>query len=242
MFLQFPAGSHHETKGLILKTVLITGANRGLGLEFTKQYLADGWRILACCRNPQGADALRALESDRLQIYALDVVDPNSLAAVSQQIQHETIDILINNAGIYGARLAFGELDYDVWEQVMRTNALAPIRLTESLVNLLAPQAKLIFITSKMGSIADNTSGGSYIYRSSKAALNAAVKSIALDLAGRGKVTALLHPGWVKTDMGGPHALITVGESVSGMRQVIANLSHEQIARFFNYDGKEIPW
>lgn len=228
-----------------MKTVLITGANRGIGLMFARQYAADGYRVIACCRNPQNAAELNMLtKNGHVEVHRLDVCDPASIDHLKGQLSLASIDILINNAGIYGKRLSLGELDYDNWMQVLETNTLGPIRLTEALIDQLTrgQSSKLVFITSKMGSIADNSSGGAYIYRSSKAALNAAVKSLAMDLASRGAVAVAIHPGWVQTDMGGPNALITTETSVTNMRRVIDELGPGDNGRFLNYDGKEIPW
>ncbi|MEN8195649.1 MAG: SDR family oxidoreductase [Pseudomonadota bacterium] len=221
-----------------MPTVLITGASRGIGREFARQYEAGGWRVIATCRDPSKYD----LEGE---VYRLDVTDPDSVAALHRELNGEAIDLLINNAGIYGPRgLEFGSLDYDSWEEVLRTNVLGPMRVAEAIANQVAAseKKKMVFISSKVGSIADNSSGGSYIYRSSKTALNMAVKSISLDLSGKGVICVLLHPGWVQTDMGGASALIDAATSVAGMRAVIDRAGAADSGRFFNYDGNELPW
>jgi len=227
-----------------VKTVVITGANRGIGFEFTRHYATRGYRVHACCRHPEKASDLAELAVQHaVQVHSLDVNDAQSVKGFAKALAETSIDLLINNAGVYGARVGLGELDYKVWQQVFLTNTLGPIRVTEALLSRLAvPGCKLVFITSKMGSIADNSSGGSYIYRSSKAALNAAVKSLAIDLADRQVIATLLHPGWVQTDMGGPNALISTQESVAQMTQTIDGLTMTHSGGFFNYDGKEIPW
>ena len=221
-----------------MSTVLITGAGRGIGREFARQYEAGGWRVIATCRDPSKYD----LEGE---VYRLDVTDPDSVAALHRELNGEAIDLLINNAGIYGPRgLAFGSLDYGAWEEVLRTNVLGPMRVAEALAAQVAASEKkrMVFISSKVGSIADNSSGGSYIYRSSKTALNMAVKSLSLDLSGKGVICILLHPGWVQTDMGGASAPIDAATSVAGMRAVIDRAGAADSGRFFNYDGNELPW
>lgn len=226
-----------------MPSVLITGANRGLGLEFARQYAADGWRVHACCRNPGRAGALAGLAGD-VVVHALDVSDAGSIAALARALGEESLDLLVNNAGVYGRRQSFGRIDYDEWLAVLRTDALAPIAVTEALMANLerAGAAKIALITSRMGSIADNTSGGTYAYRSAKAALNAAGRSLALDLNPRGVTVVLLHPGWVRTDMGGPGGQIDPPESVAGLRGVIARAQISDSGRFLAYDGREIPW
>jgi NAD(P)-dependent dehydrogenase (short-subunit alcohol dehydrogenase family) len=217
---------------------LITGASRGIGREFARQYEAGGWRVIATCRDPSKYD----LEGE---VYRLDVTDPDSVAALHRELKGEAIDLLINNAGIYGPRgLEFGSLDYDSWEEVLRTNVLGPMRVAEAIAGQVAAseKKKMVFISSKVGSIADNSSGGSYIYRSSKTALNMAVKSLSLDLSGKGVICLMLHPGWVQTDMGGASAPIDAATSVAGMRAVIDRAGAADSGRFFNYDGNELPW
>jgi len=226
--------------------VLITGANRGLGLEFVRQYLADGWRVIACCRNPLGASALIALAAasgGRLSIRELDVTDFSKIDQLAETLKAETIDLLINNAGYY-PHGSFGDNDYADWELAFRINVLAPMKMAEAFVDHVAASRlrKIATLSSKMGSIADNGSGGSYPYRSSKTAVNMVMKSLAIDLQPRGIAVITLHPGWVLTDMGGPNALITVTQSVTGLRKVIDQLTPQNTGRFVAYDGQEIPW
>lgn len=231
-----------------MPTLLITGANRGLGLEFVKQYAAAGWRVLACCRAPATAEALQALADashGRVTLHALDVADFSAIGALAQQLRGTPIDLIINNAGVYPDRHGgFGRTDYDAWAHAFRVNTMAPLKMAEALIgNLELGTGKTIAaVSSKMGSVADNTSGGGYLYRSSKAALNIVVKSLSLDLAARGIRAVVLHPGWVQTDMGGPNALITAETSVAGMRGVIERLTAADSGRFIGYDGKEVPW
>lgn len=229
-----------------MATVLITGANRGIGLEFTKQYLARGETVVATCRDPQAATELMALSESgsQLTVLTLDVADGASLAGFTARLGNTPIDIFINNAGIYGPRTGFGDLNEAQWADVFQVNSSAPLILTQIVIDNLRAGAlkKMVFLTSKMGSIGDNQGGGSYIYRSSKAALNAAVKSLSIDLADEGFLVGLLHPGWVRTDMGGPNGLIDVTTSVSGLTKVIDKLAAENSGSFFNYDGSIIEW
>ena len=226
-----------------MPTVLITGANRGIGLEFARQYAEAGYRVHAACRAPGSADALASL-GERVTLHALDVTDHAGIEALAAGLENEAIDIVINNAGIYGKAQEFGKIDYASWQEVMRVNTLAPLKMAECfLPHLEAGKMKTIAsLTSRMGSIADNSAGGVYIYRSSKAALNAAARSLALDLAPRGITVIVFHPGWVKTDMGGPGALIDAETSVAGMRAVIEGAGPKDSGRFFAYDGAEVPW
>lgn len=227
-----------------MPTVFITGASRGLGLEFARQYAADGWRVLATCREGKKSKQLAALTGD-INIYKLDIADHTRIQALAKSLRKEPIDLLINNAGIYGPRpVKLGGVDYAAWDEAMRINAMSPLKIAECfLENVVAGKLKKIAaITSKMSSISDNSSGGSYIYRSSKAALNTVMRSLSVDLKPRGISVVILHPGWVRTDMGGPGGLIETEESVSGMRRVIDDLSLSTSGRLLNYDGTEIAW
>ena len=227
------------------KTVVVTGANRGLGLEYCKQFLEKGYKVYACCRAPESAEDLLKLKqqnSEKLETVPLDVTNPAQRVNLKYTLQGDQIDILINNAGIYGHRMNFGEVESEEWHKVMEVNTVAPVLLVQELVGLMPQGAKIILMTSKMGSIADNTSGGSYIYRSTKAALNAVGKSMALDLSDRGISVAICHPGWVQTDMGGPNALIDTRTSIKGLMGVVEQLGPENTGQFFNYDGFVIPW
>jgi len=227
-----------------MPSVLITGANRGLGLEFTRQYAADGWRVFAACRDPAGARDLAAVEGD-VSAETLDVDDGPQVAALANKLSGQPIDVLINNAGIYGPKdVTRDTVVYDAWGQVFRTNAMSPLAVSAAFAANVAQggQKKIITLSSIMGSIAENDSSGDFIYRSSKAAVNAVMKSLAGDLKSEGITVVVLHPGWVRTDMGGPDAAIEAPESVTGMRAVIAGLKESDSGRFLNYDGTEIPW
>ena len=231
-----------------MPSTLITGANRGLGFEFARQYSADGWQVYAACRNPQSASELRRLadaSDDKLQILALDVIDPVSVQAAAAKLDGQAIDLLLNNAGIGGPRgQSVGNIDYKAWAKVLDVNTMGPLRVSEAFVDHVARSERklIVTLTSGMGSLADNTSGGAYAYRSSKAAVNMVMRSLAIDLAPRGIACVVINPGWVLTDMGGPHATLTTAESVKKLRRLIETLGPGQSGKFFNYDGREYAW
>ena len=231
-----------------MPTTLITGANRGIGLELTRQYAAAGWQVHATCRHPDQAHALQALaaQSPAIRMHALDVTDFNRIDGLARELKNEAIDLLLNNAGIYPAssRGEFGGTDYTDWAEAFRVNSMAPLRMCEAFEAHVARSGhkKIALVTSKMGRIDDNTSGGAYIYRTSKVALNMVARSLAIDLAPQGISVALLHPGWVRTDMGGPNAWISAEQSVTGLRQLIEQLNLARSGQFFAYDGQHIPW
>ncbi len=231
------------------KTVFITGANRGIGLEFVKQYHKAGYQVIATTRNPLEQDDLKILSQahKNIKVMSLDISDEKQIAGVKSMLVDQPIDVLICNAGYYGPkdeRARFGQVDQSEWIKTFSINAIAPLKLIEALhQNLLAgKEKKIAVLSSKMGSMADNGSGSSYIYRSTKAALNAVVKSLSIDLAEDKIKLVSLHPGWVKTDMGGVNALIDTETSVKGMKQVITKLTAKNTGRFIAYDGQEIPW
>lgn len=225
--------------------VLITGANRGIGLEFVKQYAADGWRVLACCRNPQTATALQTIANanPQVRLQPLDVADFNQIEALALALKGEVIDVLINNAGVY-PHSTFGDTNYEEWATGFKVNSMAPLKMAEAFVQHLTKSQlkKMATLTSKMGSIEDNTSGESYSYRSSKTAVNMVMKSLSIDLKPYGISVVTLHPGWVQTDMGGSNALINAHTSVMGLRLVIEQLSLNNTGLFKAFDGKEIAW
>ncbi len=232
-----------------MPSVLISGANRGLGLAFAKQYAAAGWRVYAGCRTPDAADTLNAVAATtagQVTVHDLDIANRDSVAALAAGLHGDPLDVLLNNAGIYlGKQRGFGDTDYDDWLETLRINSLAPLRMVEALIgNVASSESKrIVCISSKMGSMADNTTdGGAYLYRSSKAALNAVVRSLAVDLADRGVTVVAFHPGWVSTDMGGHGAPVTPRLSVHGMREVIDRLTAADSGRFLDYQGAEIPW
>ncbi|SCY37754.1 SDR family oxidoreductase [Nitrosospira sp. Nsp13] len=230
-----------------MKATLITGANRGIGLEFSRQYAADGWRVFACTRHPQKSDALNTLAAEfpqQITVHALDVGDHAQIEQLAQSLTNESIDLLLNNAGIYTSCHKDDNIDQEAWMHSFLINTIAPLKMAQTFFPQIArgSQKSIVTISSKMGSIADNSGGGSYIYRSSKAAVNMVVKSLAIDLKTAGITAVVLHPGWVKTDMGGPNALISTEQSVSGMRNVIHHLTLADSGKFIAYDGKMIPW
>ncbi len=228
-------------------TVLITGANRGIGLELTRQFAADGWRVIACCRNPAEAESLQILEQQypAVEIHALDVTQYDQMQALAVSLRDRPIDILLSNAGIYGPKgIGFGEVDAENWRQVLEVNTIAPLMLVQAFVDqVAASRQKLVaVVSSKVGSIADNRGGGGYLYRSSKTAVNQVVKSLSIDLAERGISVISLHPGWVKTDMGGPNAEISAQVSVEGLMRILQSAGAAQSGQFIEYNGDSIPW
>ena len=231
-----------------MPSVFITGANRGLGLEFATQYLSANWQVYATCRQPESAAALRALalsRKERLEILAMDVTSAPTIAQAAVVMRGRTIDVLVNGAGIIGKPgQRTGKVDYANWAQVLDINTMGPLRVTEAfLENVARSDRKLVVtITSGLGSLADNTSGGAIAYRSSKAAVNMVMRSVAIDVAERGVASVVVNPGWVRTDMGGANATLTPSESVSALRKLIETLGMQQSGKFFNYDGREYPW
>jgi NAD(P)-dependent dehydrogenase (short-subunit alcohol dehydrogenase family) len=229
-----------------MPSIMITGANRGLGLEFVRQYAADGWRIFAACRNPDVADDLHELtRTGSVTVFAMDVTDLSSVRYAAAGLKDESIDVLLNSAGIIGKPgQRTGHIDYESWEQVLNVNTLGPLRVTEAFVEHVARSKRklIVTITSGLGSLTDNTSGGSIPYRSSKAAVNMAMRSVAIDLAPRGIACVLVNPGWVKTDMGGPGAPLAPSESVAALKSLIATFGLAHSGKFFHYDGREYAW
>lgn len=219
------------------------GASRGLGLEFAQQYADAGWRVIATHRDAAGKKTLKGIKN--VEPHTLDVTDHAAIEDLARSLKSEAIDLLLNVAGIYGPRPALlGSIDYDAWDDVFQVNAMAPLKISACFVDHVARSdlKQIVTVSSIMGSMERNDVGGAYIYRSSKAAVNAVMKSLAVDVQSRGIAVVVLHPGWVRTDMGGPGADIDATDSVSGMRQVIAGLSQTDNGRFFNYDGSPLPW
>ena len=223
-----------------MSTVLITGAARGLGLDFVKQYAARGWKVHACARTP---DALKPVKGD-IHPHALEVTDYAAVKALAARLEGEAIDVLICNAGISGKEATvLGSIDPAVWRETFEVNALAPLMMADAFAdNVAASQdRKLVAISSRLGSIAFANSGR-YSYRASKAALNMEWKGLSVDLAPKGLICVVLHPGWVQTDMGGQAATLPIEQSVPAMVKVIDGLKPADNGRFLNYDGTELPW
>ena len=223
-----------------MSTVLITGAARGLGLEFVKQYAAKGWKVHACARSPE---SLKEVAGD-IHRHKLEVTDYEAVKALASELKGEVIDVLICNAGVSGTEATvLGTLDPAVWRQTFEVNALAPLMMAEAFADHVAASKdrKLIAISSRLGSITF-ANNGRYSYRASKAALNMEWKGLSVDLAPKGLICVVLHPGWVQTDMGGQAATLTIAQSVPSMVTVIDGLKPADNGRFLNYDGAELPW
>ena len=227
-----------------MPNVLITGANRGIGLQLTKHYIEAGWEVIATYRNAEGNEALQALASPQLTLLQADVNNDEGISKIANYFQGQGLDLLINNAGIYGPRdQTFGKVERQAWREILEVNTISPMMLAQSLADSLAQnKGTLAIISSKVGSIDDNTSGNAYMYRSSKTAVNQVIKCLSIDLGPRDITVVSLHPGWVRTDMGGPNGSIDVVESVAGLTNVIAHVSADQNGHFINYDGSPIPW
>lgn len=231
------------------ETILVTGANRGIGLELTRCFATDGWRVFACCREPEKAEELGELVrefEDRIQVFTLDVTDLEQIHALSEVLAEESIDILFNNAGISGPKgvQGFGDVPVDVWLEVFHVNTIAPLKMAEAFVEQVARSDRRVIATmgSLLGSIADNGSGGLYCYRTSKTAVNMVMKNLSIDLAGQGIVSMVFHPGWVRTDMGGEKAPTLPSESATGIYRVLSGAGPSDNGRFLTFEGEDLPW
>ncbi len=236
-----------------MPTLLITGASRGLGLEFVRQYSADGWQVIATARDPAQSRDLAAVAAMQpsVEVHALDVGDFDAIDALAARLEGRAIDVLLNNAGLFGPkaraeqdpRQEFGTVDYRIWSELLRVNTIAPVKMAEAFVEHVAcsAQRKIVTITSGVGSIA-NADGRALGYRSSKAAANMLMRNLSFDLAPRGVATAAVCPGWVRTRMGGPGATLEAADSIAGVRRVVEGLGPANSGRFWLYDGSEIPW
>ena len=228
------------------RTVLVTGANRGIGLELARQYLESGWSVIATAREPEKATELKALGGGGkpLLVEALDVTDAKSVAALTERLKERPIDLLVNNAGVASIGNRIGDVKPDEFAHVLAVNTIGPLRVTQALLkNLRAGKGKtVVSITSVLGSIEANGGGGFYGYRESKAALNMLTRSLAAELRRDGFICIVMHPGWVQTDMGGPNAQLTPEQSVTGIRGVIAKLKPEDSGKFWAHDGTNLPW
>lgn len=228
-------------------TILITGCDRGIGLEAARQFAAEGWRVLATYGDPELSVELQAAAKSYpgLEAIPLDVTDYDRMAELARQLHGQPIDILLNNAAIYGPVVTmFGGVLLSQWRKAIEVNTIAPYKMVEYfLSNIVASKRKLVaVISSKKGSIAENTVGGAYIYRSSKSAVNQVVKSLSVDLRERGVSVVAIHPGWVRTKMGGANASMSVEASVSAVKKLLLEIGPDKSGHFLNYDGTEIPW
>src|SRR4051812_1085869 len=231
-----------------METVLITGANRGIGLELTRQYLKKQTRVLATCRSPESARSLSELQKsypETLQIFPLEVTDQHSVKTLSESIRGEAIDVLINNAGISGGEHQdIQHMDYSRWALTFAVNTIAPFRVTVALLDNLrrSRRPRIITLSSQLGSMLRPTFTGNYAYRSSKAAVNKVMQGLAVDLRPENIIVCPVHPGWVQTDMGGAKADLTVQESASGLIQTIDRLQLSDSGHFLKWNGEEHPW
>ncbi len=232
-----------------MQNILITGANRGLGLGFVKKFLENKAKVFCTTRSTENSKKLLDYKKNypnNLEIIELDLLNENSANILSNALAELPIDIFLNNAGVIGNSSSqyFSAVSSKTWLEVLKVNLISPLMITQKIIRNIEKSSdkKIYFLSSKVGSIQDNRSGGMYIYRSSKTALNQVVKSLSIDLKPIGISVIALHPGWVRTDMGGHNALISVEESVKGMMKVISNTSIKNSGQFLNYDGKEIPW
>lgn len=222
-------------------TVLITGCDTGIGREFARQYREDGWSVVATFRDLANAEGL----SERMECFALDVAEPAQFAALKQEIGGRPIDLLLSNAGIGLDIRKLGDLDFDYVRKMLEVNTIGPLRLVDTFRDNVAAsgQRRIVAVTSRMGSITLNLSGGHYGYRASKAGLNALMHSLAIDLFAHGITVAMIHPGWVDTAGGGAAAAaVPVEESVSGMRRLISRFGSHETGQVFDYKGMPLAW
>jgi len=231
-----------------MKTVLITGANRGIGLEHARRFAAHGAQVFATARSPHEAKELRTLAARkdmRIEILAYEASDAEAPAQLKAALGNTALDLLFANAGASGDKTrSFGAISVEEALRLIHVNALAPLKLAEALAdNVARSQRKVMaFQSSRLGSIGENSSGGYYPYRLAKCALNMVTKNVSIDLKPRGVIAVALHPGWVRTRMGGDSAPVSVDECVSGQQRLLEDLAPGDSGRFFNYDGSELPW
>jgi NAD(P)-dependent dehydrogenase (short-subunit alcohol dehydrogenase family) len=220
-----------------MKTVLITGANRGIGLELAKQLQQKDYRVIVACRNT--SDELAALNCQVEQGF--DVANTESIKTLAKKLKGQSIDLLINNAGILEP-MSLEQTDYDGMRRQFEINAIGPLKVTQNFLSHLHKGAKVAIVTSRMGSVSDNTSGGQYGYRASKAAANMIGMSLAQDLKSKDIAVALLHPGYVRTGMTGGNGLMDADESAAGLIKVLEKLNIENTGGFWHTDGSVLPW
>jgi len=230
-----------------MKTVMITGVGRGIGYQLAKEYLTRGYKVIGTVRNEAAKARLNSLARDldaTASLHWLEITDSRSIERMVCALKGECIDILINCAGVLGGNhQAYDDLDFAAWQQTLLINTIAPMKVTLALLpNLsLSKNAKVVAISSAMGSMAKQ-SADSIAYRSSKAALNKAMQCLACELKPKNIAVYLMHPGWVRTDMGGPTGDISVEESSAGLFKVITESTMEHTGRFWQYDGQELQW
>lgn len=234
-----------------MANIIITGANRGIGLALVKTYLLGGDRVFALCRQPQQADQLNELAASaggQLTVHTVDMADADSITTFAGSLKDTPVDVLLNVAGIVGGRTdsllkaPFSEADFDDWRTAFEVMTIGPFRLTQAVLpNLIAARGKVMTVSSQ---IAASTwpRGGLYAYGATKAAVNRLMRSLAFDLRDKGVTVALVHPGWVQTDMGGANAEITPQESAAGIKQVLDGLTLEDTGKFFKWNGEEHVW
>lgn len=240
-----------------MSCVLITGANRGIGLELVRQYADDGWDVIATCRTPAKAKDLKELagKNKNIRVEALEATDSTSIKALARTLKDTTIDLLVNNAGILtgGTKLRtavdhdnsqnFGSIDAEGWDKILRTNTIGPIMVTENLMPNLrhSKNPTVVMISSGWGSI--ELMGPEYMgYRSSKAALNCAMRNLSVVLKGQKVIVVSVSPGWVQTDMGGKEADLTPEESVTNMKKLFGKLTMKHSGQFLRMNGQALPW
>jgi NAD(P)-dependent dehydrogenase (short-subunit alcohol dehydrogenase family) len=223
------------------KTVLVAGASRGIGLEFSVQYAAEGWHVIAGCRALEHA---RGWAPANVDLQTLDVTDADTISALSWHLDDKPLDLLIINAGVLGPDTgSFTAPGAEAFDAVMHTNVLGPMRLIQAFgANVARTKGVIAVMSSRMGSISEAHGTDALTYRCSKAAANMVMKAAANEFGPQGAKVISLHPGWVRTDMGGPNATISVGESVEGLRKVIHNLSTDDNGRFLDYTGRNLNW
>lgn len=229
--------------------ILVTGSNRGLGLEWVRQYAGEGWRVYATCRFPSEADELRGLaqRDENISVHRLDVTRPDQINAVSVELMNQPIDLLVSNAGVYlekYKKINLGSIRYEDWRYTFEVNTLGHMRVVEAFMPNLSMSKKplCVITTTHMASIGDISEPGSYYYRSTKSALNAAMEGLTFELKERNIGILLMHPGHVKTRMGGDGTDLPASESVKGMRDLVEKFKMENSGSFCRYDGIEMPW
>jgi NAD(P)-dependent dehydrogenase (short-subunit alcohol dehydrogenase family) len=231
-----------------METILVTGSNRGIGLALAREFAGHGWQVIGCCRRPEEAAELQqaaAAAAGRIRIERLDVADPEQIVALAAKLRDETIDILFNNAGVVGPEHQdFGRVAEPAWVEAFRVNTVAPLMMAEAFVAQVARSSRRIIATmgSVMGSIGENTDGGYYVYRSTKAAVHMVIKNLAVDLRNQGIIAVVFHPGWVHTEMGGAAAPLSPAESAAGLYRVLTALDRDDSGKFLDYRGRERSW